>query len=64
MGEQLQSSQSKHSTRYNAARKHLGDGHWHVRIRTSVIVCGACEAAIPKSLKPKFCPVCGAGRVS
>ena len=41
---------------------HQGHGHWHVRIRSKVIVCGNCEGHIPKHLNPEFCPECGAGR--
>jgi hypothetical protein len=36
--------------------------HWHVRIRTNVIVCRGCGARIPKWQNPQFCPECGAGR--
>jgi rubrerythrin len=52
----------KDRTRFKASRMHQGSGHWHVRVRSSVIVCGECEAKIPKSQRPEFCPECGAGR--
>jgi hypothetical protein len=45
-----------------AARLHQGAGHWHVHIRSTVIICRACAARIPKYLNPKFCPECGSGR--
>ena len=52
----------KERTRYKALRMHQGPGHWHVRIRSNVIVCGNCEARISKHLNPRFCPECGDGR--
>ena len=48
-------------TPYRAARKHQGSGHWHVERRSSVLVCRARRARIPRSLRPAFCPECGAG---
>jgi Zn finger protein HypA/HybF involved in hydrogenase expression len=52
----------KDRTRIKASRMHQGSGHWHVNVRSSVIVCGECEAKIPKNLRPAFCPECGAGK--
>jgi hypothetical protein len=46
-----------------ASRLHLGQHHWHVEIRSTVIICRACDAKIPRNLKPKWCPACGAGKV-
>jgi Zn finger protein HypA/HybF involved in hydrogenase expression len=54
--------ESKARTRLKAGRMHRGQGHWHVEVRSSVIVCGECEAQIPRELRPAFCPECGAGR--
>ena len=45
-----------------AARRHQGPYHWHVDIRSSVIVCRACQAKVPKYLKPRWCPECGSGK--
>jgi hypothetical protein len=53
----------KDRTTLRAARGHRGHGHWHVRIRTNVIVCRACGASIPKSCNSQFCPECGSGQV-
>jgi hypothetical protein len=52
----------KSVTRRRAARMHQGRGHWHVEIRSTVIVCRRCRARIPRSLAPAFCPECGDGR--
>jgi len=49
-------------TRNRASRRHQGLGHWHVEKRSTVIVCGNCEARIPKWKNPKYCPECGAGK--
>ena len=49
------------ATRLRAAREHQGDHHWHVRRRSTVIVCRACGERIPRSLRPSHCPGCGAG---
>lgn len=49
------------ATRLRAAREHQGDRHWHVRRRSTVIVCRACGERIPRSLRPSHCPGCGAG---
>jgi len=38
-----------------AGRQHWGPAHWHVRVRTNVIVCRACAASIPKWKNPQFC---------
>jgi hypothetical protein len=58
----LHHRQIKDRTPVRAGRQHRGPGHWHVRIRTKVIVCRACGASIPKWQNPQFCPECGAGR--
>jgi Zn finger protein HypA/HybF involved in hydrogenase expression len=52
----------KDRPRIKATRTHQGNGHWHVNVRSSVIVCGECNAKIPKNMRPGFCPECGAGR--
>ena len=52
----------KERTRFKATRAHQGRNHWHVDIRSSVIVCRACGAKIPKYLEPQFCPECGDGK--
>ncbi|MEO6041189.1 MAG: hypothetical protein ABIP41_04750 [Croceibacterium sp.] len=52
----------KDRTRFKATRMHQGPGHWHVRVRSNVIVCGNCAAKISKHLNPQFCPECGDGR--
>lgn len=49
------------ATRLRAAREHQGSHHWHVRRRSTVIVCRACGERIPRSLRPSHCPGCGAG---
>ena len=51
----------KARTRERAQRGHRGTGHWHVNVRSSVIVCRACGARVRKSLKPEVCPECGSG---
>jgi len=50
------------ATRQRAAREHQGRHHWHVRRRSTVIVCQACGDHIPRSLRPSHCPGCGAGK--
>ncbi len=52
---------TKDKTRDKAKRFHKGH-HWHVEIRSSVIVCRACEAKIPKYTDPQFCPECSSGK--
>jgi rubrerythrin len=51
----------KGRTRFNAARQHQGPGHWHVRIRSSVIECRGCGTRLPKWSNPPACPECGSG---
>jgi hypothetical protein len=51
----------KARTRNRAQRGHRGAGHWHVDVRSSVIVCRACGARILISLKPVACSECGRG---
>jgi hypothetical protein len=58
----LHHQQIKARTPIRAGRGHRGTGHWHVRVRTNVIVCRACGASIPKWHNPQSCPECGAGR--
>ena len=48
-------------TPYRADRTHQGKGHWHVERRSSVVICRACGARIPRSMRPAWCPECGAG---
>jgi rubrerythrin len=52
----------KARSRLRAERRHQGPGHWHVDIRSTVIVCRACGAKVPKYLSPRFCPACDSGR--
>lgn len=51
-------------TRKRASRTHQGRGHWHVEKRSSVIVCGNCQARIPRWKNPQFCPECREGESS
>jgi rubrerythrin len=53
----------KARTRRRAQRRHQGGNHWHVELRSSVVVCRACGARIARRLAPKSCPRCGAGAV-
>lgn len=48
-------------TPYQADRRHQGKGHWHVERRSGALICMACRARIPRSVRPAFCPNCGAG---
>lgn len=48
-------------TRRRASRTHQGAGHWHVEKRSSVIICGNCQARIPKWKNPQSCPECNQG---
>jgi len=48
-------------TRLRAHRRHHGGGHWHVEVRSSVIICRDCGMRIPRRLDPKYCADCGAG---
>lgn len=50
-------------TRKRASRRHQGPGHWHVEKRSTVIVCGNCQARIPKWKNPRSCPDCGDGKI-
>ena len=52
----------KDITRRRAARTHQGPNHWHVERRSSVIICGHCEARIPTWKDPQYCPECEAGK--
>jgi hypothetical protein len=45
-----------------AQRHHRGTALWHLEVRSSVIICGDCDARLPRPGKPKHCPECGAGR--
>jgi len=60
----MNDQQTKEKTRFKATRMHQGQNHWHVDIRSNVIVCRACSAKIPKYLKPEYCPECGDGKES
>jgi rubrerythrin len=51
----------KARTRDRAQRGHRGGGHWHVTVRSSVVICRACGARVPRFLKPVVCPECGDG---
>jgi rubrerythrin len=51
----------KARTPLRAERRHRGPGHWHVRVRSKVVVCRACGANIPKWQDPQSCPECGSG---
>ena len=51
----------KARTRNRAQRGHRGGGHWHVNVRSSVIICRACGARVHRSVKPAACPECGDG---
>ena len=63
MDEHLKRSEDeRRSTRVRAGREHQGKGHWHVERRSTVIICGACEARIPIWKKPQYCPDCGTGK--
>lgn len=46
---------------WRASRQHYGPHHWHVEIRSSVIVCRQCKTKIAKWQRPESCPGCGAG---
>jgi len=52
----------KNKTRRRASRAHQGPNHWHVETRSTVIICGHCEAKIPVWKKPKYCPECEQGK--
>ena len=65
MNKKLKDSQKEQRaarTRVRASREHQGEGHWHVERRSSVIICGTCEARIPTWKKPEHCPDCGTGK--
>jgi rubrerythrin len=51
----------KARTRTRARCRHQGGGHWHVERRSTVIICRACGARVPRRLDPQSCPECGAG---
>jgi rubrerythrin len=51
----------KARTRVRAHRRHQGSGHWHVEIRSTVVICRACGARVPRRLNPQSCPECGTG---
>jgi rubrerythrin len=53
--------QEKARSRLRAERTHQGRGHWHVNVRSKVIVCRDCGARIPRYLNPQSCPDCGGG---
>ena len=60
------SKNQKERTRIRANREHIWVGgiHWHVRKRSSVVVCGNCGEQIPKWKNPKLCPECKAGKIA
>lgn len=51
----------KARTRLRAHRRHEGGGHRLVEVRSTVIVCRARGALVPRRLDPQSCPECGAG---
>jgi len=51
----------KARARNRAQRGHWGGGHWHVTVQSSIVICRACGARVPRSLKPAVCPECGDG---
>ena len=50
------------SARRCASRMHQGPNHWHVERRSTVIICGNCEAKIPIWKNPDYCPECEEGK--
>lgn len=62
MSESNPKEAERNITRKRASRTHQGPGHWHVEKRSTVIICGNCQAKIPKWKSPRFCPECGAGK--
>lgn len=57
-----QKEDERNVTRRRAGRHHQGSGHWHVEKRSSVIICGNCQARIPRWKNPQFCPECDEGK--
>jgi hypothetical protein len=51
----------KARSRIRAQRLHQGRRHWHVNVRSTMIVCRACGANVPKHVNPQSCRECGSG---
>ena len=53
---------ARNKARRRASREHQGPNHWHVERRSTVIICGHCEAKIPLWKNPQYCPECEEGK--
>jgi len=53
---------AKKKARRRASRQHQGPNHWHVERRSTVIICGNCQAKIPVWKNPDYCPQCEQGK--